>query len=159
MQKHINHALPAHASLFTEPAPQFKLPPLEQTPIEDAYDEIELLGFPLCNVWEMIDVDLSMYCRSKDLENNLGKQVRTIGYFITDKQVRTIKGQSMYFGTFLDKDGDWLDTVHFPGSFQWQPFEGAGFYDMQGKVVQEFGVYSVEVASCYKVGIKKVCDE
>jgi len=35
----------------------------------------------------------------------------------------------------------------------------AGFYKITGKVVVEFGVYSVEVVKMEKVGIKKRTDE
>ena len=31
---------------------------------------------------------------------------------------------------------------------------GKGFYSMTGKVVEEFGVFTVEVSYCKKVGIK-----
>lgn len=65
-----------------------------------------------------------------------------------------VKGEIMSFGTFLDENGDWLDTVHFPDSRNKFPFQGGGFYRIQGKVVEEFGVYSVEVTSLKLVGLK-----
>lgn len=34
------------------------------------------------------------------------------------------------------------------------PVTGKGFYDMRGKVAEEFGVYTVEVIYCKKIGIK-----
>ena len=66
----------------------------------------------------------------------------------------TIKSERMFFGTFLDKEGNWLDTVHFPSSFRWSPFQDGGFYILQGKVTEEFGVYSLDVTECRKVGIR-----
>lgn len=60
----------------------------------------------------------------------------------------------MYFGTFIDMNGDWLDTVHFPDVNLNYPLSGKGFYSMKGKVVEEFGVYSLEVKYCRKAGIK-----
>jgi DNA polymerase-3 subunit alpha len=64
----------------------------------------------------------------------------------------------MSFGTFLDINKDWVDTVHFPQVHAVYP-PRAGFYKITGKVVVEFGVYSVEVVKMEKVGIKKRTDE
>jgi DNA-directed DNA polymerase III PolC len=155
LQKKNTRHVPAHTSLFQEPPMTFKLPQLEQTPLEDALDEIELIGFPLCDVWELADANLGVYQAAKALPDYLGKEFHTIGYYITDKAVRTVKNETMYFGTFLDKDGDWLDTVHFPQSFRYTPFQGKGFYALTGSVVEEFGVYSLEVGKCQKIGIKR----
>lgn len=60
----------------------------------------------------------------------------------------------MYFHTFIDAKGDWLDTVFFPQTANHYPVTAKGFYSMQGKVVEEFGVFSVEVNYCKKIGIK-----
>lgn len=156
LQKKNARHVPAFHSLFDEPPMEFKLPQLHQHPHDDALDELELLGFPLGNVWPLADADLSKYCTAKDLPALKGSNVSTIGYFVTDKHARTIKKESMYFGTFLDKKGEWLDTVHFPQSFtpHLSPFQGKGFYELQGKVTEEFGVYSIEVTRCSKIGLK-----
>jgi DNA polymerase-3 subunit alpha len=37
-----------------------------------------------------------------------------LGYLIVTKPVRTIKNDTMYFHTFIDAKGDWLDAVCFP---------------------------------------------
>ena len=50
---------------------------------------------------------------------------------------------------------DWLDTVHFPSSLLRYPIEGRGFYRITGKVVEEFGVFSIEVEKMIKVGYKQ----
>jgi DNA polymerase-3 subunit alpha len=60
----------------------------------------------------------------------------------------------MYFHTFIDANGDWLDTVFFPQTASRCPVTGKGFYSMRGKVVEEFGVFTVDVSCCKKVGIK-----
>jgi DNA polymerase-3 subunit alpha len=51
----------------------------------------------------------------------------------------------MNFGTFLDRQGDFFDSVHFPDVAKRFPFLGKGFYSVQGKVVEEFGFPMVEV--------------
>ena len=37
--------------LFSPPVKNFTLPDLEQDKLDDAYDEIELLGFPVSMTW------------------------------------------------------------------------------------------------------------
>lgn len=159
LQKKNKVQQPAHVSLFKEPPVVFHLPQLIQHPLDDALDEVELLGFPLCNPWEMLDMDTSAFSAGRDLPQCLNKRVQVMGYFITTKPVRTVKGETMYFGTFLDKHGEWLDTIHFPDTARRYPVQGKGFYEMKGKVVEEFGVYSVEVDYCRKVGIKNRFEE
>ncbi len=154
LQKKQGAGMAAHARLFREPPLEFKLPELALHDQDDALDEIELLGFPLCDVWQLIDLDTSPYLTSGELQSHLHQRVRTIGYYVTSKQVRTVKGETMCFGTFLDKTGNWLDTVHFPDSFHRQPLRGRGFYVLEGKVVEEFGVYSLEVDHCTMAGIR-----
>ncbi len=60
----------------------------------------------------------------------------------------------MYFHTFIEAHGDWLDTVFFPQVAKYGNVNGKGFYSMKGKVIEEFGVYSVEINYCKRVGIK-----
>jgi len=144
----------AYVSLFKEPPVVFNLPQLTQHPLDDALDELELLGFPLCDPWDMLDIGTGVFSAGIDLPGLLNKRVHVMGYFVTTKPVRTIKGETMYFGTFLDKHGEWIDTIHFPDTARRYPVQGKGFYEMKGKVVEEFGVYSVEVDYCRKVGIK-----
>ncbi|HYG52107.1 MAG TPA: hypothetical protein VD905_14445, partial [Flavobacteriales bacterium] len=52
----------------------------------------------------------------------------------------------MFFGTFLDLDGQWIDTVHFPPSAKTYPFTGNGCYLLTGKVTFEFDFYSLEIS-------------
>ena len=80
--------------------------------------------------------------------------MNVLGYLITTKPVRTIKNDTMYFHAFIDAKGDWLDTIFFPQTAIRYPVTGKGFYSMTGKVVEEFGVFTVEVSYCKKVGIK-----
>ena len=56
----------------------------------------------------------------------------------------------MDFGTFIDRDGEFLDTVHFPPVAKKYPFRGRGIYRIVGRVVEEFGFYSIEVVSMEK---------
>lgn len=149
-----NTGLNSSNILFHEKIIEFKLPVLQQHPLDDANDEIELLGFPLCNVFELADEDLSSYVAASDIANFLGKNIKVIGYLITTKPVHTVKNETMYFHTFIDFNGDWLDTIFFPQTARQYAVTGKGFYAMKGKVVEDFGVYAIEVHYSKKVGIK-----
>ncbi|MGK7397844.1 MAG: DNA polymerase III subunit alpha [Candidatus Cyclobacteriaceae bacterium M3_2C_046] len=131
--------------LFDDLDQQIHLPALHHQPHEDAFDEIELLGFPLCDPFDLINFNTSGSCFADDLLSRVGKVVRMVGYLITLKEVRTIKKERMHFGTFMDDRGKLFDTIHFPPSARKYPFLGKGFYLLKGKVVTDFGVPSLEV--------------
>ena len=143
---------PVSHPLFHEPPVDFKLPELSNSPLDEMIDQIELLGFPLESVFSLAAENAYAYKLAIHLPDMLGKEVKMLLYFVTNKPVRTISRTTMYFGTFLDADGNWVDTVHFPESSHLFPFQGKGFYRVIGKVVEEFGIYSVEVSRQEKVG-------
>jgi DNA polymerase-3 subunit alpha len=133
---------------------EFSLPALKQFPLDDAIDEIEILGFPVCNPFMLVNDELGRYIPATDIHLHHGKEIEVLGYLVTSKPVYTIKKETMYFHTFIDANGDWLDTIFFPDTASRYPVTGRGFYSMKGKVVDDFGVYSVEVSYCKKIGIK-----
>ncbi|HET9431437.1 MAG TPA: DNA polymerase III subunit alpha, partial [Chitinophagaceae bacterium] len=153
-KKNKEHVLAGQA-LFTEPPLQFNLPKLEDHPLDDLYDEMEILGFTLGNPFALLDEDPYKYTLARDLEKQVAKVVTTLVYFIDYKVVPTVKNETMSFGTFVDADLDWVDTVHFPDSFRNYPLKGKGFYKVTGKVVEDFGVYSIEVHKMVKLGYKE----
>ena len=59
----------------------------------------------------------------------------------------------MHFGTFLDRDGDFLDTVHFPPIVAKYPFRGKGIYKITGKVMIEFDCVTIEVSHLERLAI------
>lgn len=146
--------IPAGSSLFHEPPVDFQLPQLSTLPYDDMLDEVELLGFSLGDIFSLCIEDGFQYTLAKDLPTHRGLEVTMIGYFITTKPVRTINKQTMFFGTFIDAAGDWIDTVHFPESSRLYPLQGRGFYKIFGKVAEEFGVYTIEVLKQEKCGLK-----
>jgi len=134
--------------LFETDRKNFHLPPLHHTWLDDAWDEIEILGFPLCSPFELIKEQPQIpqiITDSKQLKNYLGKIVSIIGYSVTRKRTRTKRGEEMSFGTFLDREGNWIDTTHFPSVLKQFPFTGRGCYLITGKVVEEFGFFSIDV--------------
>ncbi|WP_290791311.1 DNA polymerase III subunit alpha [Flavihumibacter sp. UBA7668] len=142
------------AALFEEAPVSFQLPALPVYPLENLYDQMELLDFPLSNPFPLADTDLEGYIPARHLIHHKGKKITMLGYLITYKPVRTIKGDLMCFGTFIDSSLDWLDTIHFPDSLQRYPLQGNGFYALTGTVVEDFGVLNLEVTYLKKIGLK-----
>ena len=71
--------------------------------------------------------------------------VKMAGYYVNARPTTTRKKERMYFGTFIDQEGTFFDTVHFPPSLVHSPFEGRGIYVMEGKVVKEYNFYFLEI--------------
>ena len=137
--------------LFKTVSPEFELPKLPTSQLEEAFDQIEILGFPLISPFDLLKEPLPTHLLSKDLPQNIGKEITLYGYLITTKNTSTSNKKRMCFGTFLDLKGNWIDTVHFPPVAAKYPFRGKGIYQFQGKVVDEFGFLSVEVSEMYRL--------
>ncbi|MEI8064552.1 MAG: DNA polymerase III subunit alpha, partial [Verrucomicrobiota bacterium] len=142
-------------SMFPSEHKSFEMPVLDYSPIEDAYDEIELLGFPVTiSMFDLLQTSFRGEAMARDLLQHLGKKIRMVGRMVTIKYVRTSKREIMHFGTFIDHTGNFFDTVHFPDSLKNYPFKGPGVYLILGKVVQEFGFPSLEVEKMAKLPYK-----
>lgn len=135
-----------HSELFDLEPQKYKLPPLENTWQDSAFDEIELLGFALCHPFKLLKEPIKNKLCSADLKKRLGKTVEIVGYLVNVKRTWTSNGDKMCFGTFLDIDGYWIDTVHFPPSAKAYPFTGPGSYSIIGKVVEEFDFIYIDVS-------------
>jgi DNA-directed DNA polymerase III PolC len=142
-------------SLFFPPAKSFSLPDLEYKSIEDAYDELELLGFPVSMTWfDMLETGFRGEITASAMSENIGKKVRMIGHLATVKYIKTIKNEWMNFGCFIDPENDFFDSTHFPQSLGKYPFKGSGTYLLLGKVVEDFGFPSLEVEKMAKLPVK-----
>lgn len=140
--------------LFHISSKTYRLPELETHLIEDAYQELELLGFPFTiSMFDLLKTKHRGDVLAKDLEQLEGKMVRMIGNFVCDKTVYTVKNTKMWFGTFIDSEGNFFDTTHFPNTTPIYPFRGKGCYLILGKVVIDFGVPSIEVIKFAKLPI------
>ncbi|HMR47093.1 MAG TPA: DNA polymerase III subunit alpha [Bacteroidia bacterium] len=139
--------------LFEAEHQHFTLPELHSSQTDDTWDEIEMLGFPLCSPFELLTAEslpcneINFVALASELPQHCGRTVAIAGYFVTRKPTRTKHGQPMAFGTFLDRNGQWIDTTLFPNVVKQYPFRGKGCYRITGKVVQEFGFYSIDVTS------------
>lgn len=155
LQKNNKQALHSSPVLFEDSPVEFKMPNMVDSIIDDLYDQIEILGFTLSNPFEMLQDDGNNYVLSKDLSLHIKKTVTVLVYYIARKHVHTKNDDYMFFGTFVDKNLDWIDTVHFPDAANKFPLNSTGFYKITGKVTQDFGVHSIEVNNMEKVGYKK----
>ncbi|MDG1903945.1 MAG: DNA polymerase III subunit alpha [Schleiferiaceae bacterium] len=156
LKGHKQSAVPAASpSLFkgTVSSHDYKVPLLEQSALERAFDEIELLGFPLADPFLLADEPMDQGTTAIELPEKLGHFVIGYGYLVTVKDTKTQKGDRMNFATFIDQNGDFLDSVHFPNIAAQFPFRGKGLYKVQGRVVEEFGFYSIEASALYKLAV------
>lgn len=142
--------------LFPEKRKEFRLPDLKTNILEDAYDEMELMGFPVSlSRFDMLQTSYRGNTLAHELLPRLGKVVRMVGDLVSLKYVFTVKHEIMHFGCFLDTCGEFFDTVHFPDSLKKYPFTGQGVYLLEGKVVQEFDYPSVEIRKMARLPYKQ----
>ncbi|MFN5794906.1 MAG: DNA polymerase III subunit alpha, partial [Bacteroidota bacterium] len=142
----------SNEELFKLKRKKIELPHLEHSVMEDAYDEMDLLGFFVTvSSFDALKTKYRGDVLSNELSNYSGKKVKMLGQLVTIKPVRTVNGDYMNFGTFVDVNGDFFDTVHFAPSLKAYPFNGKGVYLLSGKVVQEFGYPSVEIEKMAKM--------
>src|SRR5258706_8479476 len=145
--------LPSSDPLFLTEPKEYPLPYLERNPLEDAFDEMMLLGFPMLQPFRLLPDEDRGDTLATELAQKLGRHVHLVGYVVTTKDTRTIDNKPMHFGTFYDRVGEVFDTVHFPNIAQRYPFRGRGFYSIKGKVVEDFRVSLVEVDFMHKLPI------
>jgi hypothetical protein len=152
----MNKGKPLHPNaLFYNPPKTYTLPQLEHCTLENAYDEIELVGFPVTMTYfDMLQTTFRGEMMAKDMISHVGKKVRMLGHLVTIKYVRTVKKEWMHFGTFLDATGEFFDTVHFPNSLKNYPFKGQGVYLILGEITQEFDFPSLTVEKLAKLPFK-----
>ncbi len=142
--------------LFSTEIRQIQLPVLTVDPLEEAYTQIELLGFPLCSPYLLVEEDIPSPLLASDLKLNLYREVELVGYLVAYKTTYTQQGDKMCFGTFLDLHGHWLDTVHFPAATKDFPFRGPGVYHLKGRVEEEFDFFYLNVSFMRRLNSKNV---
>ncbi|SHM71047.1 DNA polymerase III subunit alpha [Flavobacterium saccharophilum] len=149
----LNNFKPENRSLMLlqEPVKEYKLPTLERSLFEDAFDEIELLSFPVsCTVFDLLQTKFRGTIMAKDLVIHHKKQVRMLAYLISRKQVPTKKG-NMYFGTWIDHEGTYFDTAHFPDCLAQYPFQGGGCYLLLGNVEVDYHFPTITIIKMAKM--------
>lgn len=143
-------------TLFRLENQQVTLPGLKTDAVANAYEEIELYGFPVSMTWfDLLQTSFRGEIMASQMLRFVGKRFRMLGKMVTVKYVRTCKGDTMALGTFVDCTGEAFDTVHFPQVLQQWPFQGDGVYLMLGKVTEEFGQASLEVEKMARMAYKQ----
>ncbi len=137
----------ASKELFEIPVKAWQLPELTDTPMDEAFDQIDLFGFSLSSPFLLLRDAIPKTLTAKELKNFINKIVTITGYLVNVKFTRTSKGERMYFGTFIDIEGQWIDTVHFPPSAKAYRFTGTGCYEITGKVTEEYDFIAIDVDS------------
>lgn len=154
LTSHHKKQIPDTHLLFETTTNTIVLPELETSYLEDLYDEIELMGFPISGT--MFDLAKSNFrgTTASELLKFEGQTVRMVLDLVADKNVWTKSNKLMKFGTFLDVNGDFVDTIHFPPSLQHSPLKGYGLYLVEGKVQIEYDVPAIEVHRCARMPLK-----
>ncbi len=141
--------------LFPVGKRDFTLPELEQTDLENAYDEMELLGFSVTiPPFDLLQTSFRGEVMARQMLSHVGKRVRMLGNLVTIKYARTRQGQWMNFGAFLDAAGEFFDVVNFPGSLKKYPYKGQGIYLLYGEITEEFGFPGMTVEKMAKLPYK-----
>lgn len=137
--------------LFRSAPREFKLPEFESAPINQAYDQLELLGFHLQHPFSLLKHKITSRLTAKTLKKHRGKTITIYGDLITLKAIKTKTGKRMAFGTFYDYNFGIFDTIHFPYIVRKYPVYGKGIYKCIGKVTEEFNYVSVEIKTLKKM--------
>jgi DNA polymerase-3 subunit alpha len=160
--RYFNRSQPVRTSLdlFNIKPRSYRIPTLENYPYANAFDQIELLGFPLCPPFDLLGSQKLGDSLSSQLNQKLHQKVTIVGYLVTTKDTHTKNHKLMHFGTFYDKEGMVFDTTHFPPVAKKFPFKGRGFYRIQGMVVEDFGYPMIEVGFMEKIPmVNKYADD
>jgi len=149
-RKFFNHEKPRKPDKLFDVAPKpFELPEMANDPIEDAFDELEGLGYPVSIApFDLLKTDFRGDVLVRDILKHVNKTVRMVGYLVSIKDVpikRNGQTLKMNFGTWIDVEGGYFDTTHFPPSLKKYPFKGLGCYILLGKVVVDHDFPSIEI--------------
>jgi DNA polymerase-3 subunit alpha/error-prone DNA polymerase len=137
--------------LLQEPVREYKLPVLERCEFEDAFDEIEILSFPVsCSPFDLLQTKFRGDVLVKNLMNYQKQYVKMIGYLIATKENPSVNGR-MYFGTWIDVEGQFFDTAHFANSLINFPFKGAGCYLLYGRVEIDYHFPTITIYKMAKM--------
>lgn len=154
---HFGKAVAARQStvLFQIEEPKWEIPELVDSMISDAYDEIEILGFPLVSPFAMTEgVTMKGEILGTDLKANHGKRVVITGYLLSTKSVLTSKNEMMGYADFIDQRGNLFDVTLFPNVYEQNATPHLGVYRISGTVISDFGVHSIEVVHIERLGYK-----
>ncbi|MDT0691089.1 DNA polymerase III subunit alpha [Salegentibacter sp. F188] len=135
----------SQAVLFKPEHKDFDLPEFEYSRLIEAYDQMELLGFPLSSHFDLLKNPMKPSVKAKNLQQYIGKEIEIYGNLIVAKKTPTANGKYMCFSTFYDQDSEIFDIVQFPASAEKYPLYSKGIYLCRGTVVEELDYVSINV--------------
>ncbi|MDR6372145.1 DNA polymerase-3 subunit alpha [Chryseobacterium bernardetii] len=145
-------------TLLEEPQKSYHLPKIERNKFEDAFDEIEILGFPVSfSPFDLLQTKYRGSVMAKNLIQYHKKQIKMLAYLISRKHVPIKnkrdgnKRDEMFFGTWIDAEGEYFDTAHFPDSLKQYPFQGGGCYLLLGTVEVDFHFPTITIHKMAKM--------
>lgn len=141
------------SKLFKIQHKNFTLPKLNSNWVEDAYDEMELLGFPICDYFKLANSTLEGGILSKEMKQHINKEVLIYGNLVTTRYNKTSQGKLMRLSTFVDQNGVYFDAVHFTAVVDKYPINGLGIYACYGKITDRFDFYSMNIVWSKKLSI------
>ena len=142
-------------TLFQPEDHHIEFPDFTVNALQNAYDEIELYGFPVSLTWfDLLKTRFRGELMASQMIHFVGSHYKMLGKLVTVKYVHTRKGDTMALGTFVDVTGEAFDTVHFPQVLKIWPFQGDGLYLLLGKITEEFGQPSLEVEKMGRLDYK-----
>lgn len=141
--------------LFRPEEKSWKIPDFPEDAIEDAYDQLELLGFPLLSPFSLAtEAAIAHEAYECDLRSLVGRMVTIRGYLVSTKTVKTVRNELMGFLDFIDAKGMFFDCVLFPDTYDRNLTPTIGVYAITGRVIDDFGVPSIEVKAIRRIPYK-----
>lgn len=122
------------------------VPTLETSELEQAYEQVELFGFPLCDPFELFDLpEIPQEIPPETWPKSHGAQTEILGSLVSLKNTKTARGDWMQIGTFEDRCGSVFDVVLFPPATARCAIRRRGIYRISGRISVEYGYASLDV--------------
>ena len=125
---------------------ELHVPILETNELEQAYEQIELFGFPLCDPFLLFEIpEITNSILPEHWPEHPGFSTEILGYLVSLKNTKTQRGDWMQIGTFEDRRGVVFDVVLFPPAVARHAIRRRGIYQMSGRISAEYGYASLSV--------------
>lgn len=114
-------------------------------------------SIPTFSIFDLLKTKYRGHVLVKDLLQYHKKQVKMLAYLISRKHVpikkknHQGKKDDMYFGTWIDAEGEYFDTAHFPDSLRKFPFKEGGIYLLLGTVEVDYHFPTVTINKMAKM--------
>lgn len=141
------------SQLFKIEHTKYELPKLEPHWLENVYDEMELLGFTIHDYFKLVTAPFLPSVKATEMIDFTNQNVLLYGLLVTTRYNKTSQGKLMRLSTFVDKEGNYFDAVHFTNVVHLYPINGMGIYACYGKITNRYGFCSMNVIKSKKMSI------